>query len=189
MKAVLLTLALASISLAADPFYPKATGQGEARSVNKDIAKFSLSCAKLPPVDYQLPFKGGVKAIISTPTGLIRTINMPEVEDADFNFTRCTVMGKGTLTLDYGKGNVKKYEGSIRATVMQLSADSHGKSPDKLSIAFRSKDLKVPQAAFQGDLVDGKIVVTHPPFVPMNRPQKPKDGGTGDGGTPPPNPK
>lgn len=184
MKAVLLTLALASISLAADPFYPKATGQGEARSVTKDVAKFSLSCAKLPPVDYQLPFKGGVKAIITTPAGLTRVINMPEVEDADFAYTRCTLIGKGTLTIDFGKGNVKKYDGIVRATVLQLSADSNGKSPDKLSIAFRAKDLKVPQVAFQGNLTDGKITVTHLPFHPIT--PGPKGGDGGDGGTPPP---
>jgi hypothetical protein len=163
MKLFLLPiLALCSSAMAHDTFYPKATGQGQAVSVTKAAAKFSLSCVKRAPLDYQASLVGGIKVIITSPKGQVSTIDMPEVGEANFFMVTCTMTGKGTLTIDYGKGQVRKYEGSVRASVIQRNTpDGTSRDPDTLSIAFFSPDLKVPQMHFEGNVSGGAITVTH----------------------------
>lgn len=186
MRVLLSLLALTSIASATGlDFYPKATGQGDAISTNKDSAHFSVTCGKYPPEDYKKSFRGGIKVVVKTPSGLVRTINMPEVDDASFFYTQCTMQGPGTLEVDYGKGKVSKYEGVVRAVLADRTTDGHGRGQsDAIDISFQSKNLKVPQAQFQGKVTAGHILVTHPPIA-IPKPQGHTKPNAGSNNPPP----
>jgi len=186
MKSLLLLVAIAGVALAADPFYPKALGEGEASSVTSDTVKFSFKCARTPTHNDDGAVQGSLRAVIVSRKGITRTLTMASVEEANFLYNRCTFVGKGTLVLDYGKGKPLRYEGVVRATVVDNASDRPAHpAPGTISLSFSSKDIKTPQVAFQGKLTAGRITVTH---LPMQVPKRfeaspPKVGrGGADGG-------